>query len=54
MSVNIISIREEYFKLNNWFGLVWFYGISTIDMVYQLLPNPFFLHINSSISNHSV
>ena len=35
-----------------WFGLVWFYGISTI--VGYLKSNPFFIHINSSISNNPV
>ena len=58
---------------NNWFGLVWFYGTSTIvgylmpNSLYinslvlwhinhcrLLMPNPFFIHINSSTSNNSV
>ena len=33
-------------------GLVWFYGISTI--IGYLMPNSFFIDINSSISNSSV
>ena len=36
----------------NWFGLVGFYGTSNI--VGYLMPNPFFIHINISISNNSV
>ena len=35
-----------------WFGLVWFYGISTF--VGYLMINPFFILINSSIPNKSV
>ena len=34
-----------------WFDLAWFYGTSTI--VGYLIPNPFVIHISSSISNHS-
>ena len=32
-----------------WFGLVWFYGTSTI--VGYLMMDPYFIYINSSISN---
>ena len=33
-----------------WFGLVWFYGISTI--VGYLMPNPFYTYIKYMISKH--
>ena len=37
------KIKFLFFYNLVWFGLVWFYGISTI--VGYLMPNPFYTHI---------